>query len=262
MSDKKELKSRINSKSRRIIFAIIAGISLFSSPAFCIGQEPVSSTDRRVVKMLENLHWLGHASFRLDGSKIIYFDPWKLSQDSPKADIILISHEHFDHYSPNDLRLISTKDTVIVTDKTVSKQLQREKLTYREIKALSSGDNIDISGIQVKAVASYNINKQFHTRDSQKLGFIVTMDGVSIYHAGDTDNIPEMKDYQCDIALLPVSGTYVMTAEEASAAALIIKPKIAIPMHYGDIVGSAKDAQAFKDLLREKIEVKILKKEN
>ena len=110
-------------------------------------------------------------------------------------------------------------------------------------------------------MASYNIGKEFHTQDSRKLGFIVTIDGITIYHAGDTDNIPEMKDYRCDIALLPVSGTYVMTAEEAAEAALAIKPKIAVPMHYGDIVGSLADAQRFQELLKGKIEVKILKQE-
>ena len=211
--------------------------------------------------MAEKLHWLGHASFRLDASKIIYFDPWKLPENSRKADIIFISHDHFDHFSKDDIALISTKDTVIVTDKSASKQLQG-KVVCKEIKALEPGNNIEVSGVQVQAVYSYNLNKEFHPRESKKLGFIVTIDGVNIYHAGDTDNIPEMKNYQCDIAMLPVSGTYVMTADEAANAALAIKPKLAIPMHYGDIVGSPSDALRFSDLLEGKIKVKILKKES
>lgn len=215
--------------------------------------------------MLENLHWLGHASFRLDASRLIYFDPWKLPKNSKKAEIIFISHDHFDHFSKDDVTSLSTKDTIIVTDKSVGKQLQG-KLVCKEIKALEPGNNItlstsEVNKVKVQAVYSYNLNKEFHPKESGKLGFIVTIDGISIYHAGDTDYIPEMKDYVCDIALLPVSGTYVMTADEAANAALTIKPRAAIPMHYGDIVGSNSDAERFRDLLKDKIEVRILKKE-
>lgn len=210
--------------------------------------------------MVENLHWLGHASFRLDGSRIIYFDPWKLPKDSKKADLILITHEHFDHYSLDDIKLISSQNTIIVASGAVSKELEGEKVVCKEVKPLLPGENIEISGIKVSAVSSYNTNKQFHTKDAQKLGFIVDIDGVRIYHAGDTDLIPEMKNYSCDIALLPVSGTYVMTADEAANAALMIKPKVAIPMHYGDIVGKDADAKRLQELLKGKVEVKILKK--
>jgi L-ascorbate metabolism protein UlaG (beta-lactamase superfamily) len=212
--------------------------------------------------MVENLHWLGHASFRFDGSKTVYFDPWKLSLNPKKADIVLITHDHFDHYSPDDIELIATGDTTLLADRIVSKQLQNAKPNCKEIKSLSPQDTANIQNVKIMAVASYNTNKQFHTKEANKLGFIVTLDGLTIYHAGDTDFIPEMKDYRCDIALLPVSGTYVMTAEEAAHAALAIKPKIAIPMHYGDIVGSTVDARRFHDLLKGKIEVRILKKED
>lgn len=211
--------------------------------------------------MIDNLHWLGHAAFRVDGSKIIYFDPWKLSSGSKKADIIFVSHEHFDHFSLNDLKLISARDTVIVTDSAVGKQLAGNKINCKEIKSLSPGDNIEVSGIKIASVASYNTNKQFHTRNSRKLGFIVLTDGIRIYHSGDTDKIAEMDNYRCDVALLPVSGTYVMTAAEAAQAALVINPKVAIPMHYGDIVGTEADAIKLKDLLQGKVEVKILTKE-
>jgi len=212
--------------------------------------------------MLDNLHWLGHSGFRLEGLKTIYFDPYRLPEDSVKADIILITHEHDDHYSPDDLRLISSKRTVIVTDRAVAKKLEGAKLVYKDIKVLSSGDDIDVYSVKINAVASYNTNKHFHLRNSKKLGFIIMTDGFRIYHAGDTDIIPEMKNYECDIALLPVSGIYVMTAEEAARAVLAIKPKLAIPMHYGSVVGSDNDAIKFKDLLRGRVEVKILKKEN
>ena len=212
--------------------------------------------------MIEKLHWLGHASFRLDGQKTVYFDPWKLPKGSKYADIILISHEHFDHFSKDDVARISSKDTVIITSETVARQLKGSKVPYKDIKAMAPGDAFEALGVIVKAVTSYNVNKSFHTRDSKKLGFIISIDGSSLYHAGDTDKIPEMKEHRCDIAILPVSGTYVMTSEEASQAALAIKPKIAVPMHYGDIVGSIEDAKNFKDLLKGKVEVRILEKES
>jgi L-ascorbate metabolism protein UlaG (beta-lactamase superfamily) len=212
--------------------------------------------------MADNLYWLGHASFRLDGSKRIYFDPYQLPQNSPRADIICITHEHFDHCSLDDIALITTMDTVIISDKAAARKLQNAKVLCREVRFLSPGDNIEIGNIKISAVASYNTNKQFHTKDSHKLGFIVTIDGVKIYHAGDTDLIPEMKNYFCDIALLPVGGTYTMTPDEAAQAALIIKPKLVIPMHYGSVVGSDTDAKRLQDLLKGKIEVKIFKKES
>ena len=246
-----------------IAFTLIAtGLLLFITFVFHPRQESAYAAEGEVVTVLNNLHWLGHASFRLDASKVIYFDPWKLSPGSPKADFIFITHDHYDHYSLDDVKIISTKDTVIVADNAVGRQLQGARLDCRAIRSLFPGDNIEIDGVRINAVASYNIGKQFHTKNSQKLGFIVTIDGIKIYNAGDTDNIPEMKNYLCDIALLPVSGTYVMTAEEAAQAALIIKPKVAIPMHYGDIVGSDSDARRFQDLLKGKMEVKILRKES
>jgi len=207
--------------------------------------------------MLETLHWLGHSSFRLDTAKIIYFDPYQISKNSRKADLIFISHEHFDHYSAQDLKIISTKETVIITDKAVAVKIPGQKIDHREIKALSPGEDLDVAGFKVKAVPSYNINKSFHPKTSGKLGFVVLIEGSTVYFAGDTDYIPEMKNLQCDAALLPVGGTFTMTAQEAAEAAQVIKPNLAIPMHYE----RPQDAQNFKDLLQGKIEVRILRKE-
>ena len=211
--------------------------------------------------MMENLHWLGHSSFRWEGSKTVYFDPWKIAKGAKKADIILVSHEHFDHCSKVDIGMISTKETVVVTCEAAARELKPSEPFCKEVKALMPGDALEVSGVTIKATASYNLGKTFHSKASNKLGFIVTMDGISVYHAGDTDAIPEMAGYRCDVALLPVSGTYVMSADEAAGAAIIMRPKFAVPMHYADIVGSVADAKRLQKLLIGKVEVNILRKE-
>ena len=211
--------------------------------------------------MIERLHWLGHSSFRWQGSKTVYFDPWKLSKNADKSDIICVSHEHYDHLSKPDIAAVSTPDTVIFTSEEGRKQLISSKIGCKEVREMVPGDSIDLPGVKIEAVASYNVNKGFHPKHAKNLGFIVTMDGLSVYHAGDTDLISEMDELKCDVALLPVCGTYVMTADEAAEAALRIKPKVAVPMHYGDIVGKVSDARRFESDLKGKIEVKILRKE-
>ena len=205
-------------------------------------------------KMAEKIHWLGHDAFRIDAGKVVYFDPYQIST-GPKADVILVSHEHFDHCSPEDVAKIQGPDTVIVTEKDSAKKLTGD------VRVLKAGESLIESGVKVEAVPSYNTDKDFHPRKNGWLGFIVEVEGVRIYHAGDTDFIPEMKDFHVDIALLPVSGTYVMTAEQAVKAAVAIQPKLAIPMHYGAIVGGEEDALRFKKDLEGKVEVVVLSKE-
>ena len=204
--------------------------------------------------VIKKIHWLGHDGFRIDSTKIIYFDPYQIKSKVP-ADIIFISHDHFDHCSEDDIKKIQKKDTVIVTDAATAKKLKGT------IKVVKPGDRLTVENIAVAVVPSYNTNKNFHPKASGMLGFIITIDGVRIYHAGDTDFIPEMSSIKTDIALLPVSGTYVMTAEEAVSAALAIKPKVAIPMHFAAIVGSEQDAKLFAEKLAGKVEVVILKQE-
>jgi L-ascorbate metabolism protein UlaG (beta-lactamase superfamily) len=201
--------------------------------------------------MIEKIHWLGHDSFRLEGEVTVYIDPWKLPPNSPKADIILITHDHYDHCSPEDVAKIQKADTVIVTIPAAARKLKGE------VKTVKPGDKITVKGVEIEAVPAYNTDKPFHPKGAGHVGFIVTLGGKRIYHAGDTDFIPEMKGLKVDIALLPVSGTYVMTAEEAAKAADAIKPEVAIPMHYGEIVGSERDAERFKELTS--VQVTILK---
>ncbi len=199
------------------------------------------------------IHWLGHDSIRIDAGLTIYIDPFKIESDLP-ADIILITHEHFDHCSPEDIAKIRTDDTVIVTEKDSAEKLSGD------VRVMAPGERLTVKGMEIEAVPSYNLNKKFHPKANNWLGFILTIDGTRVYHAGDTDFIPEMKEIKTDIALVPVSGTYVMTANEAVEATLAINPALAIPMHYGSIVGDANDAATFKSGLKGKIDVTILKK--
>jgi L-ascorbate metabolism protein UlaG (beta-lactamase superfamily) len=202
---------------------------------------------------IKNIKWLGHDTFRIEGQRTVYFDPYQIS-GGPKADLILISHDHFDHCSPEDVAKIQKSGTVICTDSESSKKLKGD------VRVMKPGQSITAQDIRVETVPSYNVDKDFHPKAKQWLGFVVEMEGIRVYHAGDTDFIPEMKDLRVDIALLPVSGTYVMTADQAVQAALAIQPKLAIPMHYGAIVGDERDAERFKKALTGKVEVLILKK--
>jgi L-ascorbate metabolism protein UlaG (beta-lactamase superfamily) len=205
--------------------------------------------------MVKNIRWLGHDTFRITGEKVIYTDPFRI-RNKDVADLILITHEHYDHCSPEDIEKIEGPHTVIVTPAGCA-----AKLKGGNIRTVKPGDEIEVSGVRIEVVPSYNTNKQFHTKDKGWVGYIFTVSGQRVYIAGDTDYIPEMKSFRADIALLPVSGTYVMTAEEAVQAALDIKPAIAIPMHYGAIVGSRDDAQKFAEMLRGRITVEILPEE-
>jgi L-ascorbate metabolism protein UlaG (beta-lactamase superfamily) len=201
-------------------------------------------------ELVKHIHWLGHDSFSIEAEKlVIYIDPYRLPVgDLPKADLILITHHHGDHCSPEDVVRIQTDETIIVTVADAATMLSGQVIQVRP------NETIQAKGITVQAVPAYNTNKfrspgnPFHPQHQNLVGFILTLEGLRVYHAGDSDHIPEMAQTNADIALLPVSGTYVMTAEEAAQAAADIHPQIAIPMHVGADIGSLSMAEIFKSL--------------
>jgi L-ascorbate metabolism protein UlaG (beta-lactamase superfamily) len=191
-------------------------------------EEP--APDIELPALLEHLHALGHASFRLDGPPAIYFDPTSTGGDAIPADVILISHEHNDHYHPATLKQISTPQTVILTNERVAAQLVGAQVDG-EVRVMQAGDKETLGGIDIEAVPAYNLTKSFHPREAGGLGFVLTLGGERLYFAGDTDHIPEMAEIECDVALLPIGGHYTMDVEEAAQAAAAIGSKVVVPMH-------------------------------
>lgn len=189
------------------------------------------------------LTWLGHASFKLiAGERVVYIDPWRVKKD--EADLVLITHPHFDHLSPDDVRKVQKKETLVVVTVDSASRLKGN------VRIVKPGDKIEIGDLVIEAIPAYNIGKSYHPRANSWVGFIITLGGKRIYHAGDTDAIPEMKKLSVDVALLPIGGTYTMTAEEAAGIANEFKPKVVVPMHWGTIVGSEMDAKRFKGLFK------------
>ena len=202
------------------------------------------------------LVWYGHDAFRVGGPPVTYVDPWRLPENVPLADIILITHEHYDHCSPDDVEHILAPDTIIVAPEAAMQKLKHIDAEKRVVRA---GDRLTLGRLKLEVVPAYNINKRFHPKKAGHVGYIMDFDGIRVYHAGDTDLIPEMASIRCDVALLPVSGTYVMDAEEAAQAVEVIRPRLAIPMHYGAIIGSVEDARRFQQLAS--VPVRILEPE-
>jgi len=194
--------------------------------------------------MVENIEWFKHSSFRLTGEKIIYIDPRNISDPKP-ADAVLISHPHSDHFSPDDIKKISNEKTVIISIPEVISQIEGNK------KMILPNEKAFLDKVVIEAVPAYNVNKSFHSKKKDWIGFIIEMNGKRYYYAGDTDAIPEMRFMKnIDIAMLPVGGTYTMNAEEAASIANIFKPKVVIPYHWGEIIGTREDAEKFKSLFQ------------
>ena len=208
--------------------------------------------------MLNNIEVLCHSSIRMDKGKIIYVDPFHIEENYQDADIILITHSHYDHFSEEDIEKVRKADTKIYVTEDYVENARQLGFSENKIIGVKPNQTYYEGNMEINTVPAYNVNKQFHPKENNWVGYILKIDGISYYIAGDTDITEENKKIKCDVAFVPVGGTYTMTAKEAAELVNIIKPKVAIPIHYGDIVGTKEDATTFVNSLENGIESKIL----
>ncbi|HWH45606.1 MAG TPA: MBL fold metallo-hydrolase [Thermoleophilaceae bacterium] len=212
--------------------------------------------------LVDTVEWLGHSGFRIQaGGATVYIDPYRV-EEGPKADVVLVTHGHYDHFSPRDLERLVHDDTWLVGPPAVAERVRGR------VSSIVPGETVPLDaldGVEVTAVPAYNTSKRdasgrvFHPREAGWVGYDLRIRGERLYHSGDTDVIPEMDSVAgVDVALLPVSGCYVMTAAEAVEAARRIQPRVAVPMHWGDHIGSYDDARLFAE--RAPVEVRIMEK--
>ena len=208
--------------------------------------------------MLNNIEVLCHSSIRMNKGKIIYVDPFHIEENYQDADIILITHSHYDHFSEEDIEKLRKADTIIYVTEEYVENARQLGFSENKIIGVKPNQTYYEGNMEINTVPAYNVNKQFHPKENNWVGYILKIDGISYYIAGDTDITEENKKIKCDVAFVPVGGTYTMTAKEAAELVNIIKPKVAIPIHYGDIVGTKEDATTFVNSLENGIESKIL----
>lgn len=191
--------------------------------------------------------------------KNIYCDPFKLKKGLPNdADIIFITHEHFDHFSPEDINIIKNSSTKIVVTKDLYERTIELGFDKKNVLTVTPNNEYNFEGIVFNTIPAYNINKNFHKREYEWVSYLLKIDDEVVYIAGDTDVTDEALNVKCDIAFVPIGGTYTMTAGEAAKLIEHILPrKYVVPTHYQTIVGSVEDAVKFKKLLENKVEVKI-----
>ena len=207
--------------------------------------------------MLENIQVLYHSSIKINIEKVIYIDPFKIEDNCHDADIIFITHSHYDHYSEEDIKKVIKENTKIIVTSDLKEKA--ESITNsKNLIIVQPNEKHCVEGIIFETIPSYNTNKQFHPKQNNWVGYVIELNGLKYYIAGDTDITDENKQVKCDVAFVPVGGTYTMTAKEAADLVNIISPKIAVPIHYGSVVGTKQDATNFVNLLDERIEGKIL----
>ena len=199
--------------------------------------------------MLEDIEVLYHSCIRMNKEKMIYIDPYHIEKNYKDADMIFITHDHYDHYSEEDIDKVRKNNTIFIVPENLLNKLIKKGINDENIITLDPGDAENIDGIKVEAIHSYNIDKPFHPKENNWLGYVIEIDGVRYYIAGDTDITEENKNIKCDVAFVPVGGKYTMDFSEAAQLINIIKPKIAVPIHYGSVVGTKQDATDFIKLL-------------
>lgn len=211
--------------------------------------------------MIENIEVLYHSSIRISKNKVIYIDPFKIDENYNDADIVFITHDHFDHYSEEDIDKVINENTIIIIPEELLTKILRKGINKNAVITVESNKEYMVQGIKFETIPAYNTNKTFHPKENDWVGYIITLDGIRYYIAGDTDITEENKKVKCDVAFVPVGGTYTMDFKEAAQLINEIQPKIAVPIHYGSVVGTKQDATDFIKLLHPSIKGIILMKQ-
>ena len=210
--------------------------------------------------MLENIEVLYHSSIRINKDKIIYIDPFKIDKNYNDADIVFITHDHYDHYSEEDIDKVINKNTTIIIPEELLTKLLRKGINKNAIITVEPNVKYMVQGIKFETIPAYNTNKSFHPKENDWVGYIITLNDIRYYVAGDTDITEENRKVKCDVAFVPVGGTYTMDFKEAAQLINEIQPKIAVPIHYGSVIGTEQDASYFIKLLHPNIKGMILMK--
>ncbi len=209
--------------------------------------------------MLENVEVLFHSAIKFYfNNKIVYVDPYGLQEFTKDADIIFITHDHYDHFSIDDIQKIKKEDTVFILPESMNEKAIESGIETDKIIKVVPNKEYEYQKLKFETIPSYNINKKFHPKENNWIGYIIEVNNIRYYIAGDTDFTPESKNVKCDIALVPIGGTYTMNYEEAAKLVNQISPKIVIPIHYGKVVGTKQDAEKFKGILNRDIECVIM----
>lgn len=206
-----------------------------------------------IEKVIENISINEHSSIRIGGTSVLYFDPFRIPAATNDADIVLVTHAHYDHFSPADIAKICHPNTVFVMPKSLKEEAFEHGFTVENTVFMKALETTVVQGIFVEAVLSYNVDKPMHPKENGWLGYIVNVDGIRIYVAGDCDAMPEK--ISCDVAMVPIGGTYTMNPREAAEWVNTMKPEIVIPTHYGTLVGTPEDVEAFEPLVQPSIRV-------
>ncbi len=211
--------------------------------------------------MLEYIEVLCHSSIKINKEKVIYIDPFKIEKNYNDADIVLITHDHYDHYSEEDIDKVINENTIIIIPEELLTKLLRKGINKNAIITVEPNEKYMVQGIKFETIPAYNTNKTFHPKENGWVGYIIEIKGVRYYIAGDTDITEENRRVKCDVAFVPVGGTYTTDFKEAAQLINEIQPKIAVPIHYGSVVGTKQDATDFIKLLNPSIKGIILMKQ-
>ena len=208
--------------------------------------------------MLESIEILCHSCIKFNKGEVIYFDPFKIEKNYNDADVIFITHDHYDHYSEEDIDKVIKEETIIVAPEDLLTKLLKKGFERDNMVLVTPNQKYTVKGIEFETIPAYNVNKQFHPKANEWVGYVLKIEGVTYYIAGDTDITEENKKVKCDVAFVPVGGTFTMDYKEAAELINEIKPKIAVPTHYGSIVGEKSDGVSFSKLVSPEIEVEVL----